>query len=157
METLTWAATEPTPLPHVQEIFPDLTTRKVCGLYRYRFPSCHYYWSTSQGQRQHSHYYQNRPTHGLNDVGVKEGIVSLESNDDFVMGAPPGASGVIKGAPPTTVPADLESRDTKTKTGLTRCDSQGCYHNFTSNDISHNCSSRHSGPSSAPQQYSNPH
>ena len=50
------------------------------------------------------------PTHGLNEVGVEDGIVSLEPNDDFAMGAPPGAPGAIEGAAPTTAPADLETR-----------------------------------------------
>jgi hypothetical protein len=50
------------------------------------------------------------PTHGLNEVGVEDGIVSLEPNDDFAMGAPPGAPGAIEGAAPTTTPADLETR-----------------------------------------------
>jgi len=52
----------------------------------------------------------NGPTHGLNEVGVEDGIVSLEPNDDFAMGAPPGAPGAIEGAAPTTTPADLETR-----------------------------------------------
>ncbi|KAI0636363.1 hypothetical protein C8Q77DRAFT_1192172 [Trametes polyzona] len=36
-------------------------------------------------------------------VGVEDGIVSLEANDDFAMGAPPGAPGAIDGPPPRTV------------------------------------------------------
>ena len=52
----------------------------------------------------------NGPTHGLNEVGVEDGIVSLEPNDDFAMGAPPGAPGAIEGAAPTTAPTDLEAR-----------------------------------------------
>jgi len=52
----------------------------------------------------------NGPTHGLNEVGVEDGIVSLEPNDDFAMGAPPGAPGAIEGAAPTTTPGDLETR-----------------------------------------------
>jgi hypothetical protein len=32
---------------------------------------------------------------GIIGVGVKDGIVSLEPNDDFVMGAPPGMPGDI--------------------------------------------------------------
>lgn len=32
-------------------------------------------------------------------VGVEDGIVSLETNDDFAMGAPPGAPGAIDGPP----------------------------------------------------------
>lgn len=51
----------------------------------------------------------NGPTHGLNEVGVEDGIVSLEPNDDFAMGAPPGAPGAIEGAAPTTT-TDLETR-----------------------------------------------
>ena len=38
------------------------------------------------------------------------GIVSFEPNDDFAMGAPPGAPGAINGPAPTTAPADLEMR-----------------------------------------------
>ena len=38
------------------------------------------------------------------------GIVSFEPNDDFAMGAPPGAPGAIEGPAPTTAPADLEMR-----------------------------------------------
>ncbi|EMD33351.1 hypothetical protein CERSUDRAFT_108147 [Gelatoporia subvermispora B] len=34
-------------------------------------------------------------------VGVEDGIVSLETNDDFAMGAPPGAPGAIDGLPRT--------------------------------------------------------
>ena len=34
-------------------------------------------------------------------VGVEDGIVSLETNDDFAMGAPPGAPGALDGPPPT--------------------------------------------------------
>ena len=52
----------------------------------------------------------NGPTHGLNEVGVEDGIVSLEPNDDFAMGAPPGAPGAIEGPAPTTTPTDLETR-----------------------------------------------
>ncbi|KAI0350438.1 hypothetical protein OH77DRAFT_1431059 [Trametes cingulata] len=36
-------------------------------------------------------------------VGVEDGIVSLEANDDFAMGAPPGAPGAIDGPPARTV------------------------------------------------------
>jgi hypothetical protein len=32
---------------------------------------------------------------GIVGVGVEDGIVSLEPNDDFAMGAPPGAPGAI--------------------------------------------------------------
>ena len=35
-------------------------------------------------------------------VGVEEGIVSLETNDDFAMGAPPGAPGALDGPPTRT-------------------------------------------------------
>lgn len=48
----------------------------------------------------------NGPQDGLNEVGVEDGIVSLEANDDFAMGAPPGAPGAIDGNTPPTVPAD---------------------------------------------------
>ncbi|EPQ50242.1 hypothetical protein GLOTRDRAFT_141598 [Gloeophyllum trabeum ATCC 11539] len=43
---------------------------------------------------------------GPMDAGVEDGIVSLEPNDDFAMGAPPGAPGAIEDAP-TVRPADL--------------------------------------------------
>lgn len=36
--------------------------------------------------------------------GVEDGIVSLETNDDFAMGAPPGAPGAIDGPPAITDP-----------------------------------------------------
>ncbi|KAI0710354.1 hypothetical protein C8T65DRAFT_777917 [Cerioporus squamosus] len=37
----------------------------------------------------------------INDEGgVEDGIVSLETNDDFAMGAPPGAPGALEGPPP---------------------------------------------------------
>ena len=39
-------------------------------------------------------------------VGVEDGIVSLETNDDFAMGAPPGAPGALDGPPPTRPVAD---------------------------------------------------
>lgn len=48
----------------------------------------------------------NGPQDGLNEVGVEDGIVSLEPNDDFAMGAPPGAPGAIDGNTPQTVPND---------------------------------------------------
>ncbi len=35
----------------------------------------------------------------VDGVGVEDGIVSLETNDDFAMGAPPGAPGAINGPP----------------------------------------------------------
>ncbi|RPD69748.1 hypothetical protein L226DRAFT_493928 [Lentinus tigrinus ALCF2SS1-7] len=39
-------------------------------------------------------------------VGVEDGIVSLETNDDFAMGAPPGAPGALEGPPPPRTGAD---------------------------------------------------
>ncbi|KZT65888.1 hypothetical protein DAEQUDRAFT_493749 [Daedalea quercina L-15889] len=36
---------------------------------------------------------------GVGGVGVEDGLVSLETNDDFAMGAPPGAPGAIDGPP----------------------------------------------------------
>lgn len=36
---------------------------------------------------------------GVDGVGVEDGLVSLETNDDFAMGAPPGAPGAIDGPP----------------------------------------------------------
>ncbi|TFY52475.1 hypothetical protein EVJ58_g9998 [Rhodofomes roseus] len=36
---------------------------------------------------------------GVEGVGVEDGLVSLETNDDFAMGAPPGAPGAIDGPP----------------------------------------------------------
>lgn len=62
---------------------------------------------------------------GVDGVGVEDGLVSLETNDDFAMGAPPGAPGAIDGpparmgpdppmpgertprAPPTTLPHNI--------------------------------------------------
>ncbi|KAH9895309.1 hypothetical protein C8Q73DRAFT_774162 [Cubamyces lactineus] len=41
-------------------------------------------------------------------VGVEDGIVSLEANDDFAMGAPPGAPGAIDG-PPARAVADAHA------------------------------------------------
>ncbi|OSC97825.1 hypothetical protein PYCCODRAFT_1454691 [Trametes coccinea BRFM310] len=41
-------------------------------------------------------------------VGVEDGIVSLEANDDFAMGAPPGAPGAIDG-PPARAVADTHA------------------------------------------------
>ncbi|KIJ62936.1 hypothetical protein HYDPIDRAFT_168884 [Hydnomerulius pinastri MD-312] len=38
---------------------------------------------------------------GVGVVGVEDGIVSLEPNDDFAMGAPPGAPGAMDGTIPT--------------------------------------------------------
>lgn len=38
----------------------------------------------------------------VDGVGVEDGIVSLETNDDFAMGAPPGAPGAINGPPART-------------------------------------------------------
>ncbi|KAI0691831.1 hypothetical protein C8T65DRAFT_587083 [Cerioporus squamosus] len=43
----------------------------------------------------------------INDEGgVEDGIVSLETNDDFAMGAPPGAPGALEGPPPPRTVAD---------------------------------------------------
>ena len=42
-------------------------------------------------------------------VGVEDGIVSLETNDDFAMGAPPGAPGALEAPPPTRAVADGHS------------------------------------------------
>ncbi|KAH9925496.1 uncharacterized protein B0H18DRAFT_1008717 [Fomitopsis serialis] len=36
---------------------------------------------------------------GVEGVGVEDGLVSMETNDDFAMGAPPGAPGAIDGPP----------------------------------------------------------
>jgi hypothetical protein len=38
---------------------------------------------------------------GVGGVGVEDGLVSLEPNDDFAMGAPPGAPGAIEETPTT--------------------------------------------------------
>ena len=84
----------------------------------------------------------NSPTHGLNEVGVEDGIVSLEPNDDFAMGVPPGALGAVEGPAPTTTPADLETRD-ETQAGSTRRHSKGCHYRLTCNNTGHDCSSRH--------------
>ncbi|TFK84270.1 hypothetical protein K466DRAFT_527585 [Polyporus arcularius HHB13444] len=43
---------------------------------------------------------------GVTGVGVEDGIVSLETNDDFAMGAPPGAPGALEGPPPPRTVAD---------------------------------------------------
>lgn len=48
----------------------------------------------------------NGPQDGLNEVGVEDGIVSLDTNDDFAMGAPPGAPGAIDGTTPVTTQAE---------------------------------------------------
>jgi hypothetical protein len=52
----------------------------------------------------------NGPQDDLNEVGVEEGIVSLDTNDDFAMGAPPGAPGAIDGTTPVTAQDDVETR-----------------------------------------------
>jgi hypothetical protein len=52
----------------------------------------------------------NGPQDGLNEVGVEDGIVSLEANDDFAMGAPPGAPGAIDGNTPTVTVDDVRGR-----------------------------------------------
>jgi hypothetical protein len=52
----------------------------------------------------------NGPQDGLNEVGVEDGIVSLDNNDDFAMGAPPGAPGAIDGTTPVTTQAEIEAR-----------------------------------------------
>jgi len=43
-------------------------------------------------------------------VGVVDGIVSLEQNDDFAMGAPPGAPGAM-GEVPTPTSANRGNSD----------------------------------------------
>ena len=52
----------------------------------------------------------NGSIHGLNKVGVEDGIVFLGPNDDCTTDAPPGAPGAAEGAVPTIAPADLETR-----------------------------------------------
>ncbi|KAH8094463.1 hypothetical protein BXZ70DRAFT_358643 [Cristinia sonorae] len=42
------------------------------------------------------------------DGGIEDGIVPLEANDDFAMGAPPGAPGAIDG-PPAVIVADAHA------------------------------------------------
>ena len=48
-----------------------------------------------------AHIIINDQTVTVEGVGVADGIVSLETNDDFAMGAPPGAPGAINGPPRT--------------------------------------------------------
>ncbi|KAH9937923.1 uncharacterized protein BXZ73DRAFT_76542 [Epithele typhae] len=43
---------------------------------------------------------------GVPGVGVEDGLVSLETNDDFAMGAPPGAPGALDGPPAPRTVAD---------------------------------------------------
>ena len=50
------------------------------------------------------------------DRGVEDGIVSMEANNDFAMGAPPGAPGAIDESPPT--PAALPSPPPNRRRGL---------------------------------------
>lgn len=47
---------------------------------------------------------------GGDGVGVEDGIVSLEPNDDFAMGAPPGAPGAIDDAGPIRRDATIRGR-----------------------------------------------
>lgn len=46
-----------------------------------------------------AHIIINDQTVAVDGVGMADGIVSLETNDDFAMGAPPGAPGAINGPP----------------------------------------------------------
>ena len=46
-----------------------------------------------------AHIIINDQTVQVEGVGVEDGLVSLETNDDFAMGAPPGAPGAINGPP----------------------------------------------------------
>jgi hypothetical protein len=46
----------------------------------------------------------------VDGVGMADGIVSLETNDDFAMGAPPGAPGAINGPPRTDTHAPAGER-----------------------------------------------
>ena len=49
-----------------------------------------------------AHIIINDQTVAVDGVGVEDGLVSLEANDDFAMGAPPGAPGAINGPPAHT-------------------------------------------------------
>ncbi|KAG9316086.1 hypothetical protein JVU11DRAFT_3757 [Chiua virens] len=49
-------------------------------------------------------------------VGVEDGIVSLEPNDDFAMGAPPGAPGAMDDTPRNMLGMDAPVLDRRTRT-----------------------------------------
>ncbi|KII84339.1 hypothetical protein PLICRDRAFT_57745 [Plicaturopsis crispa FD-325 SS-3] len=53
---------------------------------------------------------------GAEGVGVEEGIVSLEPNDDFAMGAPPGAPGAIDGGTPPIHVGNAVEGERRTRT-----------------------------------------
>ncbi|KDQ58833.1 hypothetical protein JAAARDRAFT_154035 [Jaapia argillacea MUCL 33604] len=59
-----------------------------------------------------AHIIINHPPGGMGGevVGVEDGIVSLEPNDDFAMGAPPGAPGAIDETPPRVPDAMVGDR-----------------------------------------------
>ncbi|KAI0090191.1 hypothetical protein BDY19DRAFT_984557 [Irpex rosettiformis] len=55
-----------------------------------------------------AHIIINDQTVAVEGVGVEDGIVSLETNDDFAMGAPPGAPGAITPGPTRGEPHPAE-------------------------------------------------
>ena len=55
-----------------------------------------------------AHIIINDQTVAVEGVGVADGIVSLETNDDFAMGAPPGAPGAITPGPTRVEPHPAE-------------------------------------------------
>ena len=55
----------------------------------------------SMDMNNDAHIIINDQTVTVDGVGMADGIVSLETNDDFAMGAPPGAPGAINGPPRT--------------------------------------------------------
>ena len=65
-------------------------TRCVAGIVTDSSPTAT--TGASLGVNADAHIIDNSPTHGLNEVGIEDGIISLEPNDGFVMGNPPGVS-----------------------------------------------------------------
>lgn len=64
-----------------------------------------------------AHIIINDQTVTVDGVGVEDGIVSLETNDDFAMGAPPGAPGAINGPPRTDTHAPLGAGERTPRAG----------------------------------------
>ena len=58
---------------------------------------------------------------GVPGVGVEDGIISFETNDDFAMGAPPGASGApdSPSPPAARLPTDTLASATPVRTRRT--------------------------------------
>lgn len=66
-----------------------------------------------------AHIIINNQEAGVEGVTMEDGLVSLETNDDFAMGAPPGAPGAIDG-PPARVPPDVHGPGERTpRAGMT--------------------------------------